>query len=253
MVLPTGTSSPDAGPVEAHPAPAGRPERSGWRKWWARLIVLVLLAGAVLLFLRISSDRAVESDRVALDRVTLTARAIPVEPIQAGQVTGVLVGAQQRLTAGQRVGTLEVVTTDAQGDPKVTKENLTAPQSGIVIDVPAPVGATLAVGEPFLELYNPAQVTFVSDVKLKDLSVIAPSMTAELRSDGMTRTVHATVQRIVPRVQGAQTTSGTTPGALQVVLGPASAAEVQGLVPGMRFTGYINLVSGDPGTARLVS
>jgi biotin carboxyl carrier protein len=258
MVQPIETSSAEAGSVEAPRRPASPPppparDRGGWRKWRARFIVLLLLAAAVLVFIRISADRAAESNRVSLDEVTLTAQAIPVEPAQAGQVISVSVAAQQQLKAGQRVGTVEVVGTDESGDPKVTRVNLTAPRAGIVIDEPAPVGSTVQPGQPFLQLYDPAQVTFVAGIRVEELPVIAPTMTALLQTDGVNRTVHATVQRIVPRVQGARTTSGDDPDALQLVLVPASARDVRGLVPGMHFTGYVNTVSGRPGTARFVS
>jgi multidrug resistance efflux pump len=260
MVQPSGISSQDAGPIEAPrvppaapPPPPERRNRGGLRKWRARFIVLLLLAAAVLVFIRVSSSRAAESDRVSLGEVTLTAQAIPVESARTGVVTGVSVAALQQVTAGQRVGAIEVVGTDADGDPKVTKVNLTAPRAGIVIDVPLPVGSTLQPGQPFLQLYDPAQVTFVAGIRVEELPVIAPTMTALLQTDGVNRTVHATVQRIVPRVQGARTTSGDDPDALQLVLVPASARDVRGLVPGMHFTGYVNTVSGRPGTARFVS
>jgi len=261
MVQSSDTSSVDTGPAEAAPEPdaapppsppAGRP-RVNFRKWWARFIVLLLLAAAVLVFIRISSDRSSESNRVNLEDVTLTAQAIPVEPAQAGQVTEVLVTAQQRVTTGQRVGRIEVTGTTRAGNPKITKVYLTAPRSGIVIDLPAPIGATVGPSLPFLQMYDPAQMTFFTEVKLEDLPVIAPTMVATLKSEGMKRTVRATVQRIVPRVQGATTTSGDHDDALQVVLTPASGGDAQGLVPGMHFTGYINTVTGQPGTTRLVS
>jgi multidrug resistance efflux pump len=259
MVQPSGTSSKDAGPIEApratepvQPPPPARPARRGnLRKWRARLVVLVLLAAAVLLFLRVSTSRATEAQRVDLGTVTLTAQAIPVEVPQTGQVTAVSVTAQQQVRAGQKLGTIEVTSTDSDGDPKVTKVDLTAPRAGIVVDLPATVGSTLQPGQPFLELYDPSQLTFVSRVPLEDLSEIAPSMTATLRAEGIVRTVRAKVQRIVPRVGRAET--ATDPNSLQVVLVPASARDVQGLVPGLRFTGYVDTVSGVPGTPRLVS
>ncbi|WP_433305380.1 HlyD family efflux transporter periplasmic adaptor subunit [Actinoplanes sp. CA-030573] len=255
MVQPTGTSSKGADPIEAPRAPeatAPRRRRVNWRKWRARFLVLLLLAAAVLLFMRISSARATESQRVSLDKVTLTAQAIPVEPARTGQVTSVSVTALQPVTQGQRVGTMDVAGIDRNGDPKTTRVSLTAPRSGIVIDLPAAIGTTLQPGQPFLQLYDPAQMTFVSDVPVKNLPDIAPSMTAALRSDGMNRTVHATVQRIVPRVQGAST-SGTSAGALQVVLVPQSPSEVRGLVPGLIFTGYIDTATGSKDITRLVS
>jgi multidrug resistance efflux pump len=257
MVLPSATNPTDTGPAEAPRAEAAPPsapgKRTNWRKWRARFIVLLLLAAAVFAFLRISGSRAQESNRVGLEQVTLTAQAIPIEPSQVGQLTAVSVAAQQTVRAGQRVGTMEVAGTDADGDPKITKVNLTAPRAGIVIDTPASIGSTVGPGVPMLQMYDPAQATFVTAVSLEDLSVIAPTMTANLRADGVNRTVHASVQRIVPRVTGAQATSGTDLNKLQIVLVPASTAEVNGLVPGLRFTGYINTVSGEPGTARLIS
>jgi biotin carboxyl carrier protein len=268
MAQPIETSSAGAGPAEAPRRPASPPppparNRGGWRKWRARFIVALLLAAAVLVFIRISADRAAESNRVSLDEVTLTAQAIPVEPTLAGRVTNVSVAALQQVTAGQRVGTVEIAGFDRDGDPKVTKVNLTAPRAGVVIDVPAPVGSTVQPGQPFLQLYDPAQMTFIAEVPVEDLPVIAPTMTAVLRTEGVNRPVHATVQRVVPRVQGARNAfvpeqqngedDSDQPDTLQVALVPATARDAQGLVPGMLFTGYINTVSGRPGTPRLVS
>lgn len=264
MVQSTETTTPDAGPATAPPPPPTRPRGGGWRKWRARFVVLLLLAGAVLVFIRISSDRAADADRVSLDEVILTAQAVPVEPVQAGRVTDVAVTALQQVRAGQRVGTVEIAGFDRDGDPKITKVNLTAPLPGIVIDVPAPVGSTVAPNLPFLELYDPARLTFVAEVPLEDLPVIAPTMTAELQTEGMYRTVHATVQRVIPLVeevtpQAEVTQLATTeedtdkPDTMQVALVPANPAEARGLVPGMRFTGHVDTVSGKPGAPRLVS
>jgi multidrug resistance efflux pump len=262
MVQPTGTSAQDADPIQSPrpvepgpepPPPIAAARGGGLRKWRARLIVLVLLAAAVLLFLRISRDRATDADHIDLGTVTLTAQSIPIEVPQTGLVTAVSVTAQQRVTARQKLGTIEVTSTDAQGDPKITKVNLTAPRAGIVVDLPATVGSTLQPGQPFLQLYDPAQLTFESDVPLEDLSEIAPTMVATLRSESLNHDVRATVQRIVPRVGDADTTTSRNPNALRVVLVPARTQDVQGLVPGLRFTGYVDTVTGVPGTPRLVS
>jgi multidrug resistance efflux pump len=256
MVQSSGTSSQQADPIEAPRAPEAAPaappptprrRRVNWRKWRARFFVLLLLAAAVLAFLRLSANRATESQRVSLEKVTLTAQAIPVEPARTGQVTSVAVTALQPVTAGQRVGTMAVVGTDRNGNPKTSRVTLTAPRAGVVIDLPAPIGTTLQPGQPFLQLYDPAQMTFVTDVPVKNLPAIAPSMVAALHTDGIDRTVHATVQRIVPRVQGASA-SGTDAGALQVVLVPQTSRDVQGLVPGLLFTGYVNTATGSKGT-----
>jgi len=257
MVTPTGTSPQDSfDPIEeprAVPEPAARrPKRGRLRKWRARLIVLVLLAAAVALFVRISTNRAADAAHIDLGTVTLTAQAIPVEVSQAGLVTAVSITAQQRVVARQKLGTVDVATTDSDGDPKITKVNVTAPQAGIVVDMPVTVGSTIGPGQPFVELYDPAQVTFEAKMPLEDLPDIAPSMVATLETEGIDRKVHATVQRVVPRV-GSATTPDDNPRRMTVVLVPATANDVQGLVPGMRFTGYVDTRTGVPGKARLVS
>jgi multidrug resistance efflux pump len=262
MVQPAGTSSQDADPIQSPrpvepgpepppPVPAARGGRL--RKWRARFIVLVLLAAAILLFLRISTDRATDANHIDLGTVTLTAQSIPVEVPQTGLVTAVSVTAQQRVSSGQKLGTIEVTSTDAQGDPKTTKVGLTAPRAGIVVDLPATVGSTLQPGQPFLRLYDPAQMTFESNVPLEDLPELAPTMIATLKTESLGHTVRAKVQRVVPRVGDDATASGANPNALRVVLVPASTQDVQGLVPGLRFTGYVDTITGVPGTPRLVS
>jgi multidrug resistance efflux pump len=260
MVQPSATSSQDADPIQAPRAAEPTPEQpqpvrrsgGGFRKWRARFIVLVLLAAAVLLFVRISSDRADEANHIDLGTVTLTAQEIPVEVPQAGLITAVSVTAQQRVTAGQRIGTIEVTGTDSDGDPKVTKVSLTAPRAGIVVDLPATVGSTVYPGQPFVRLYDPTQLTFETEISLEDLPDIAPTMVATLEAKSIDRKVRARVQRIVPRV-GDVTNPEVDLDTLPVVLVPDTARDVEGLVPGLRFTGYVDTLTGNPGTPRLVS
>jgi len=262
MVQPMGTHPQDtADPIEEPrtvqrnepPRPPARPARGKLRKWRARLIVLVLLAAAVLLFIKISADRARAADRIDLGTVTLSAQPIPVEVPQTGRVMSVSITAQQRVAEGQRLGTIEVTSTDSDGNPKVTKVNVTAPRAGIVVDLPATVGSTLQPGQPFVQLYDPNQLIFTGMVPLESLPQIAPNMIATLKGQGIERTVRSKVQRVVPRVGSAAAFTDGNPNAMQVVLVPASARDVEGLVPGLRFTGYVDTVSGVPGSPRLVS
>jgi multidrug resistance efflux pump len=221
------------------------------RKWRARLIVLILLAAAVLLFLRISTDRATDATHISIGTVTLTAQAIPVETPRPGQVTAVSVQAQQRVTAGQKLGTVEATSTDSDGKPVLSNITLVAPQPGIVVDEPVPLGSILQPGQPFVQLYDPKNLTFLSDVPVETLTEIGAGMEAALKADGVEGTVRATVQRIVPAVTTA-TNDDVAPGSLRMVLVPAEGQEVGGLIPGMRFTGIVDTLTGDPGRPRLI-
>jgi multidrug resistance efflux pump len=211
-----------------------------------------MLAAAVFVFLQISGGRVTQASRIDLTTVTLTAQPIPVETPLAGQVTAVSVIAQQRVKEGEKLGTVEITTTNSQGKPVLRDLTLTAPQAGIVIDDPVTVGSTLAPGVPFVELYDPTKLTFVTNVKLLSVPELAPGMVADLKAEGIDRTVKATLQRIVPRV-GPDDTSKVPADSLRVVLVPASAHEVASLVPGLRFTGTVDTRTGDPSRSKFVS
>jgi multidrug resistance efflux pump len=223
------------------------------RRWRARLIVVVLLAAAVLLFLRISGQRATDSTHISIGTVTLTAQAIPVETPRPGQVTAVSVVAQQRVTQGQKLGTVQVTSTDSDGEPVLSTVTLTAPRAGVVVDQPVTMGSTLQPGQPFVQLYDPAELIFITDVPLETLTELSAGMRATLESDGLEDDVHATVQRIIPHVVSTGQNDEVPPGSLRMVLVPASVQEVGGLVPGLRFTGVVDTLTGDPGRPRLIS
>src|SRR4029453_18004886 len=110
---PTATTPQQPAASPAPVPPSGPSRRASMRKWRARLIVLILLAAAVLLFLRISTERATDATHISIGTVTLTTKAIPVETPRPGQVTAVSAVAQQRVTAGQKLGTVEATSTDS--------------------------------------------------------------------------------------------------------------------------------------------
>lgn len=252
MSQPTATTpqQPAASPV---PAPPSRPSRqASARKWRARFIVVVLLAAAVLLYLRISADRATDATHLSLGTVTLTAQAIPVETPRPGQVTAVSVVAQQRVTAGEKLGTVQATSTDSNGEPVLSTITLKAPRDGVVVDEPVTVGSTLQPGQAFVRLYDPERLTFVTDVPIEILSQISPGMSVELEAEGLEGTVRATVQRVVPHVVAAGVHDEVAPDSMRMVLLPAKIRDLTGFVPGLRFTGIVDTMSGD-GSPRLIA
>src|SRR3954471_9914175 len=106
MVMPTATGShgPVAPGARPDQPPAARPRRGTFRKWRARFIVLLLIAAALYVGLRINQVKAGDAARIDLGTVTLTARVIPVETPRTGQVTSVDVSATQKISEGQQVG-----------------------------------------------------------------------------------------------------------------------------------------------------
>jgi len=195
MADPAGTTT------TAQPgAPAARPptpRRAGNRYeiWRARVIVLLMIVFAALVGWTILRSQTERDARLDLGEVTLSAQPIPVMTSLPGLVTAVDVAAGDRVAVRQRLGEIEVTTTDAQGEPVVSRRVLTAPRAGIVVDDPLTLGSTLQPGVAFLELYDPDELRLVAEVPLSYLPDIAPGMTAELRAQNLVQTVEAVVDR----------------------------------------------------------
>jgi HlyD family secretion protein len=252
MVEPVGTTDQSvADSSGSDTPPPAQPTRSTFGKWRARAIVLILVVAAAYVGFRISQEKTVAAARIDLGTLTLTTQVVPVETARTGQVIAVAVAADQRVTVNQELGVLEVTTINSQGEPVVSRVALTAPRSGVVVDDPVTLGTTLQPGEPFVELYDPTKLTFVTQMKLENLPQIGPGMIATLKPEGLDRTVKASVQRVVPRV-GKDNQTGVNADALEVVLVPVDNRDMAGLVPGLRFTGTVDTRTGQPGRNRLV-
>jgi multidrug resistance efflux pump len=235
-------------PESLSPPPPSRPPRLwNWKKWRARLVVVLMIAATVAGGRWLADSRGGAIEQFDLGTVTLTAQAIPVESSQSGQVSAVRVAPQQHVTRGQQVGTMVVSTTTATGTVKQTSVALTAPAAGIVSGDPTPVGGIVQPGQPFVQLYDPAKLTLNAAVRVQDLPKLSVGMHATLRADGLQQPVEAVMQRVVPVVSDQTDNTGklaTTQSRLQLVLAPADPADVAGLIPGLRFTGTIDTSSG---------
>ena len=232
------------------PRPSGRPSPpnthaarrpTGAKAWRARLVVLLMMAAAVYGGVQVFDARSAELANYGLDTVTLTAQSVPVEALRPGQVTDISVRAQQRVREGQELGQMVTTSTSATGKVVRTTVDLKAPAAGVVSDEPVPVGTTLQPGQPFVKLYDPADLTFLTDVPVRDLPELSRGMAVRLTAPGVPGQIDATLQRVVPRV-GTESTN-VAAGYLRVVLAPVNAAKVAALVPGLRFTGAVDTTS----------
>jgi len=248
MSTPTDVASTEVRSDPEPPKPVRR-RRGNWKKWRARFAVLLMIAAAAAGGIRLAEARAGAIAQFNLPTVTLTAQAISVETRKTGQVTAVDVTPMQKVTAGQRLGTILTSTTTAAGLERSKSVPLTAPADGIVSGEPRPVGSIVQPGTPFVQLYDPAQLTLDTTVRVQDLPRLSPGMVATLRADGLNQPVEAVVQRVVPRV--VEPTSGRLPTSqdrLEVVLVPKRTADVAQLIPGLRFTGSVDTGSAKTGT-----
>ncbi len=245
IVLPETVETESTEPIESTgnpPAPPAPRDGFNWRKWRARIVVVAMIAIAGYAATQLVHTRTTAIAQYDIGQVTLSAQAIPVETRQSGQVSTVLVHAQQHVTAGQTIGTIITVKTSASGRETVKRVDVTAPADGIISADPVTVGAMVSPGNPFAQMYDPAALTLNAAVPVGDLSHLSTGMVATLKSDGLTAPVQARIQRVVPVVAAASTTGAppTSYNRLQVVLVPEHVQDVAQLVPGVRFTGTVD-------------
>ena len=245
LLTPSDVAAPEPGSEAPTTNPPKAPERArggGFRKWRNRFAVLVMVAAAAVAAVSLSKSQAVARTKLHLDDVVLTAQPIEVQATQPGLVTDVNVRAGERVTTRERLGTIDVTTTDSKGDQVTTAKVLRAPSNGIVVDDPLPTGSTLQPGSAFVQIYDPVQLQLVTSVPLSYLARIRAGMTAELSTDGISGKVKATLQRAVPRVGSAA--QSVPKDDLQLVFAPAHPAQVAKLIPGLRFSGSIDTSTG---------
>lgn len=229
-------------PATAGPKPAPRK----FQKWRNRALVVAMVVLAAIGGLDLVRFQAARASQLNLGELMLTSQPIPVETSLPGLVTAVGVHAGQRVTTGQELGAIEVTTTNSKGLPVLSHRILRAPRAGIVVDDPLTIGSTLQPGNGFAVLYDPADLTLVTDVPLSYLPQVAPGMTAQLKAEGVPGTVRAVLQRAVPRIGTSQ--QDVAANHLRLVFVPQDAAEVAHLIPGLRFTGTIDTRTGSRGT-----
>jgi hypothetical protein len=235
-----------AGNTSGRTPPAARGRRraapSRWRRWRARLLVLVMVAAAVLGGIRVAELREHKARLIDIGVVTLTAHPVPVETIRPSRVYMVSVRAQQEVLEGQELGRAKSIITTDSGRTIQRNVILRAPIGGIVSYDPPPVGTMLQLGEAFVHLYDPNRLTLVANVPLRQLPKLTPGMKATLRGADLPYPIHAVVRRVVPRA-GEAPPLEAQPDHLPVELLPVRRDYVAKLLPGLRFTGTI-----DPGT-----
>jgi hypothetical protein len=210
----------------------------GARKWRNRAIVLLMVAAAAFGTVQLIHHQSAGSFKLAVDDVVLTSQPIEVDLTQAGIVTSVAVQAGDRVTVGQRVGSVNVTTTNAKGRAVIVHKDLRAPSAGVVVTDPLSTGSTLLPGSSFLEMYDPSDLQLVTTVPLSYLPKISPGMAADLTAPGVPGTVHATLKRAVPRVANSQ--SSVPKDSMQLVFVARRQAQIAKLIPGLRFHGYID-------------
>jgi multidrug resistance efflux pump len=214
----------------------------GARKWRNRSVVVLMVAAAGLGAYQLVQYQSARSANLALADVELTAQPIPVQASQTGVVSRVSVHAGDRVKSGETLGATTVTTTNATGDAVITQQVLRAPRTGYVVSDPLTVGSTLQLGADFVDIYDPADLQLVTSVPLSYLPRVSAGMTAKLTAPGVSGVVTAVLQRAVPRVGTSE--QDVPKGELRLIFIARDDAQIERLVPGLRFHGTIDTRSG---------
>jgi multidrug resistance efflux pump len=190
------------------------------RRLTSLLVVVAALAGCIAVAVIQIQNRIVAHDRVTLDRATVTADRVVLTSAASGRISDVLAMVEVQPVTEQS-GKLEIV----------------APVEGIVQDISAPAGGTIASGSTFITLYQPDKLFFEAPLAYKTASRIRVGSTARFTVPGLGK-VDATVA-------GVRSDFGTDVDqpnlrTARLVLVPVAATSLSAVVPGMTATGYIS-------------
>lgn len=236
-------------PTDPPIAPAA-PKGNKLKKWRNRLVVLLMVAAAAVAGTAVVRSQASKASQLNLGELMLTSQPIPVETSLPGLVTAVYVKAGERVTTGESLGSIRVTTTNSTGHAVLSQRTLKAPRSGVVVDDPLTIGSTLEPGTGFVTLYDPADLTLVTQVPLTYLHEVGPGMVATLTASGVPGSIHAVLQRAVPRIGTNQ--ADVSANHLELVFVAQKPSEVARLIPGLQFTGTIDTNTGKQGTKPVV-
>jgi multidrug resistance efflux pump len=173
---------------------------------------LVLLGAApVLLVVAAMIGYATYRDGVqfvSTDNAQLTGQPVQVGSMNAGRldVINVKVG-----SAVQRNGVLAVLALPTQigmaqnGQPKLeylgnadSRVEVVAPFDGVVIAVPAAVGATLAPGQPIVSIVDPSRLWVNANLEETNIGRVQVGQTAQVHVDALNIDVPGRVEAITP-------------------------------------------------------
>lgn len=248
MTTTTRTSEVTAGSTP-QPDPPRRSSGS-FKRWRARLVVLLMIVIAAFVGLRIAQYRSPETRMLDIGNIAVTADPISVESTLPGRLVGVSIRADDRVTAGQELGRIVTTTTTATGGTVERTRVISAPAAGVVAEDPAPLGTSLQSGQVFVHLYDPSRLRLVGAVQVADLPRLAQGMTVTLKGDNLP-TMQATLQRVLPRIDDPQSPPSTVAADhLAVQLTPDIPAQLALLVPGLKFAGTVDTKSVPDDTRR---
>jgi multidrug resistance efflux pump len=203
------------------------------RRLTSLLVVVAALAGCIALAVVQIQNRIVAHDRVTLDRATVTAERVVLTSAASGRIAELKTAVGSRVNAGDVLATVEVQpVTDQSG-----KIDIVAPVEGIIQDISAPAGGTIASGSTFITLYQPDKLFFEAPLGYKTASRIRVGSTARFTVPGL--------GKVDAKVAGVRSDFGTDVDqpnlrTARLVLEPVTATSLSAVVPGMTATGYIS-------------
>ncbi|MBV9119983.1 MAG: efflux RND transporter periplasmic adaptor subunit [Chloroflexi bacterium] len=202
---PTEIREPAVPPTPAAEAPAALPRR---RRNLRRILVPVLVV-VVLIAASVGFNIYWQSAHyVSTDNAQVGGQPVPVGSMNAGRVTAVRVAVGDTVQQGQLLAQVELPTTVRQlqnGAPDLEfvgaadqRVNITAPLRGVVIAVPAAVGATVSQGQAIVTLLDPTQMWVTANIDENQMSRLKVGQDVEVHMDALNQTLPGTISQLTP-------------------------------------------------------
>lgn len=149
---------------------------------------------------------------VSTDNAQVSGQPITVGALNAGRVLGVKTTVGATVRQGEIVAEVQIPTivgTFQDGSPRYAFLDSTAqtvdvqsPVTGIVLAVPAAVGATVAQGQTLVEIIDPAHLWITANVDETDVERVRVGQTAQVHFDALNATLPGKVSEVTPATAG---------------------------------------------------
>lgn len=196
------------------------------------LFVLAALTACVLLAITQINRRLTDNNKLLLDQVSVTATPVRLTSAASGRVSELNVAEGARVKAGDVLATIEVLPASSSSGSL----EITSPVDGIVQDITAPEGGTVASGSQFITLYDPSKLFFEAPLVFDKADDLRVGSTAKFDVPGL-----GDIEATVTGVRSDFNTSVDATGrrTAQIVLEPVDASALASVVPGLLADGYI--------------
>jgi hypothetical protein len=227
-------------PEEMPFTPQPRPGNAITSRIFSLGVLGVFLAALAWLIVPEVHFRIYNQHEIQFSQGILTARPVPLSPVQAAVVEEILIddlSTNVSLPAGTPIARLRGRTVDGT---RSYSYDLRVPFDARLVSVGAPTGTVTQPGVPVITVYDPAELMVIVTVNQNDLDLLRQDMAVKLHSPLLGKPIKGSLVSAVPILGTEHQPTASTLVNLRI---RPDLTVIDGLLPGLQFDVTIDLDS----------